>query len=128
MLHHLELYVSDLEASAGFWGWLLGELGYEPYQRWKQGRSWKKDRFYLVLVQVEEKHRDPAYHRRKVGINHVAFHASSREQVDRLAAELASRGTVMLYSDRYPYGGGEGHYALFCEDPDRIKVEVVAPD
>ncbi|MGU3568045.1 VOC family protein [Paenibacillus sp. D51F] len=128
MLHHLELYVSDLEASAGFWGWLLGELGYEPHQRWEQGRSWKKDRFYLVLVQVEEKHRDRAYHRRKVGMNHLAFHASSREQVDRLAAELAAMGTVMLYGDRYPYGGGEGHYALFCEDPDRIKVEVVAPD
>ncbi|WP_234993045.1 MULTISPECIES: VOC family protein [unclassified Paenibacillus] len=127
-MHHLELYVSDLEASAGFWGWLLGELGYEPYQRWEQGRSWKKDRFYLVLVQVEERHREPAYHRRKVGMNHVAFHASSRGQVDRLAAELAARGTAMLYGERYPYGGGEGHYALFCEDPDRIKVEVVAPD
>ena len=34
MLHHVELYVSDLRKSSEFWGWLLGELGYREYQRW----------------------------------------------------------------------------------------------
>jgi hypothetical protein len=34
----------------------------------------------------------------------------------------------MLFADRYPHAGGLSHYALFCEDPDRIKVEVVATE
>lgn len=29
-LYHVELYASGLDASVEFWGWLLGELGYEP--------------------------------------------------------------------------------------------------
>jgi hypothetical protein len=28
---------------------------------------------------------------------------------------------------RSPFAGGASHYAVFFEDPDRIKVEVVAP-
>ena len=33
----------------------------------------------------------------------------------------------MLYDDPYPFAtGGNDYYALFLEDPDRIKVEFVA--
>ncbi|WP_239584829.1 hypothetical protein [Chryseomicrobium aureum] len=32
ILHHVELYVSDLKRSTEFWGWLLEELGYELFQ------------------------------------------------------------------------------------------------
>jgi catechol 2,3-dioxygenase-like lactoylglutathione lyase family enzyme len=32
-LHHVELYVSSLEASKRFWGGFLGQLGYEVSQQ-----------------------------------------------------------------------------------------------
>ena len=32
-LHHVELYVSDLDRTLAFWGWLLGELGFSPCER-----------------------------------------------------------------------------------------------
>lgn len=31
-MHHLELYVSDLETSRRFWGWFLKELGYKEFR------------------------------------------------------------------------------------------------
>jgi catechol 2,3-dioxygenase-like lactoylglutathione lyase family enzyme len=127
VLHHVELYVSDLARSAEFWHWLLTELGYRPHQTWEQGRSWIFDETYLVFVQVEDRHREPAYHRCRVGLNHLAFHARSREQVDRLTSQLRGRGVKILYEDRHPHAGGREHYAVFFEDPDRIKVEIVAP-
>jgi hypothetical protein len=35
----------------------------------------------------------------------------------------------MLYDDRYPFANGsDDYYALFLEDPDRIKIEFVAND
>jgi catechol 2,3-dioxygenase-like lactoylglutathione lyase family enzyme len=125
-LHHLELYVSDLERSREFWGWLLGWLGYERYQEWAQGVSWKSGDFYLVLVQTQERYLDVAYHRCRVGMNHLAFHVHSRERVDELTALLRERGVRILYEDRHPFAGGDGHYAVFFEDPDRMKVEVLA--
>jgi len=50
MISHVELYVSDLERSAHFWDWLLRLLGYQPFQSWPEGRSWRLNGFYLVLV------------------------------------------------------------------------------
>nr|WP_231493632.1 VOC family protein [Alicyclobacillus macrosporangiidus] len=127
ILHHIEINVSDLRRSAAFWGWFLSLLGYEPYQEWQSGRSWRLGDTYLVFVQVEPRYNHPTYHRRHVGLNHLAFHAASRAQVDEITHLLRQRGVRILYEDRHPYAGGPDHYAIFFEDPDRIKVEVVAP-
>jgi len=127
MLHHIEIYVSDLERSERFWGWFLKQMGYQEFQRWDRGVSWKLDYTYLVFVQVDESYRDVPYHRRRVGLNHLAFYAESREDVDRLTELLRDKGTPILYEDAHPFAGGPEHYAVYFEDPDRIKVEVAAP-
>ncbi len=128
MLHHVELYVSDLEKSLSFWGWLLAELGYSEYQSWEQGKSFILGSTYLVFVQTEKKHLDIPYHRCKTGLNHLAFFAKSREHVDELTEALKQKNITILYQDRHPYAGGKDYYAVYFEDPDRIKVELVAPD
>ncbi len=43
-----------------------------------------------------------------------------------MAAALRERGVRILYEDRHPHAGGPDHYAVFVEDPEGIKVEVVA--
>ena len=127
LIHHIELYVSDLNKSIDFWGWLLEELGYSPFQVWESGRSWKLGETYLVFVQAEDRFLDVLYHRCRVGLNHLAFHASSREQVDELTDKLQEKGIPILYTDKHPFAGGSEHYAVYFEDPDRMKVELVAP-
>lgn len=128
MIHHIELYVSNLKKSTEFWGWLLEELGYELFQEWESGRSWKYGETYLVFVQTEEPYLDVPYHRKRTGLNHLAFHADSRKHVDELTEMLRGRGVTILYEDKHPFAGGEDYYAVFMEDPDRMKVEIVAPD
>ncbi len=127
-LHHVELYVSDLKKSSEFWDWFLTELGYTRYQDWDRGQSWKRRDTYIVLVQTEPEYLDAPFHRRRTGLNHLAFHARSRRQVDDVTRELRKRGTVILYEDTFPFSGGPNHYAVYFEDPDRIKVELVAPE
>lgn len=127
-LHHLELYASDFRASVEFWAWLLGELEYEEYQRWDGGRSWKRGPTYLVIVRADDAYREDGYHRRRPGLNHLAFHADSREHVDELTRKLRDRGRPILYEDEHPFAGGSDHYAVYAEDPERIKVELVAPE
>ena len=124
-LHHVELYVSDLNRSIAFWSWFLESLGYELYQSWDKGRSWRLGDTYIVLVQTEPRFLDVPYHRCRVGLNHLAFHARSREHVDNVTAELRRKGISILYQDRHPHAGGDASYAVFFEDPDRIKVELV---
>jgi catechol 2,3-dioxygenase-like lactoylglutathione lyase family enzyme len=127
MLHHIEIYVSDLERSMEFWTPFMALLGYKPV-RWAQGMNYVKEgESYFCFLQAPQEHLSAGYHRKRVGLNHLAFKGQSREHVDAIAAWVRSSGFATLYDDRYPYAGGPGHYALFCEDPDRIKVEVVAP-
>lgn len=126
MLHHIELYVSHLARSRAFYDFLLSRLGYAVYQEWEQGFSMKKAEQYIVFVQTPAEFLEAGYHRCRTGLNHLAFHGGSREQVDQLRQDLMTRGVKLLYDDRYPYAGGDSHYALYCEDPDGVKIEVVA--
>ena len=125
-LHHIEIYVSSLERSIYFWSWFLTKLGYREYQNWKLGRSYKKDNTYLVFVQTNEKYLDIPYHRCQTGLNHLAFHASSKEMVEQITKELREKGIKILYEDK-PSNAGANNCSVYFEDPDRIKVELVAP-
>lgn len=125
LLHHVEIYVGDLDKSAEFWGWFLEELGYQLHQSWERGRSWILGDTYIVFVQTEPRYLDVPFHRCRVGLNHLAFHARSREHVEKMKQKLEQRGVNLLYSDNYPFAGG--NYGIFFEDPDRIKVELTAP-
>ncbi|MCT8137314.1 VOC family protein [Anaerobacillus sp. CMMVII] len=127
MIHHIELYVSNLANSIKFWGWLLEDLGFHSYQKWDKGHSFKLDKSYIVFVQTEDRFLDVPYHRCRVGLNHLAFHAKSKEHVDQVTIKLKDLGVPILYEDKHPFAGGEDYYAVFFEDPDRIKVELVAP-
>jgi catechol 2,3-dioxygenase-like lactoylglutathione lyase family enzyme len=125
-LHHVEMYVRDLKVSREFWSWLLERLGYTLYQEWDQGFSYILNDCYLVFVQAEERWLDVPFHRCRPGLNHLAFGVNGEAQVDALTAELRARGARILYADRHPYAGGPDYYAVFCEDPDRLKVEITA--
>lgn len=130
MLHHVELYVSNLEKSIQFWTPFMQKLGYEA-ERWSEGMNYfpeaNTDATYLCLLQVSEEHLSAGYHRKRIGLNHLAFKAKSRKQVDELRDWFKEAGHTLLYDDSYPYATAPNYYALFCEDPDRIKLEVVAP-
>lgn len=129
MLHHVELYVSDLERSCTFWTPFMALLGYEA-ERWPGGMNYvrQEGETYFCLLPCPPEHVSAGFHRKRVGLNHLAFRGTSRAQVDEISEWINESGHTMLYPDRHPYAGGPNHYAVFCEDPDRIKLEVVAPD
>jgi catechol 2,3-dioxygenase-like lactoylglutathione lyase family enzyme len=114
LLHHIEIYVSDLERSVAFWTPFMQFLGYEE-DRWSGGMNYVKEgHAYFCFLPAPKQHLGAGYHRKRVGLNH-------------LAAWVKANGYTTLYEAEYPYASGPNTYALYCEDPDRIKVEVVAP-
>jgi catechol 2,3-dioxygenase-like lactoylglutathione lyase family enzyme len=125
-LHHIEIYVSDLKKSKEFWGWLLPLLGYEEYQNWPGGISYILGSIYIVFVQAANRFLDIHYHRCRTGLNHLAFYGDDEKFIDSITAQLREKGVRILYEDRHPRAGGNDYYGVFFEDPDRIKVEIVA--
>lgn len=128
MLHHVEIYVSDLGRSMAFWTPFMEKLGYEA-DHWSGGVNFVKEgEAYFCFLQAPSEHLAAGYHRQRIGLNHLAFKGVSKAHVDDMAAWVKASGYTTLYESRYPFASGPGYYALYCEDPDRIKVEVVAPD
>ena len=124
-LHHVELWVADLNRAVTSWGWLLPALGYQPYQDWPAGRSWRLGHTYLVIEQSHDLLPGP-HQRQRAGLNHLAFHVADHHQVDALVAEAPQHGWRLLFPDRHPYAGGDQHYAAYLEDTEGFEVELVA--
>lgn len=127
MLHHVELWVPDLRRGLASLGWLLEELGYDVFQDWEDGRSWRLGPTYLVIEQ------SPAltageHDRCRPGLNHLAFHVEDATTVEKLVSEAARHGWRLMFPERHPYAGGEGHYAAYLENDDGFEVELVAID
>jgi catechol 2,3-dioxygenase-like lactoylglutathione lyase family enzyme len=126
MIHHLEFWVPDLDRAVASWGWLLDELGYKPFGDWPGGRSWRAGRTYIVIEQSPD--RTASRHDRcRPGLNHLAFHVADQEQLEKLVAVAPSNGWRLMFADRHPHAGGEGHYAAYLENADGFEAELVAP-
>lgn len=127
MLHHVELWVPDLKRAVASWGWLFERLGWEPYQDWPAGRSWRTGETYVVLEQspaLTGDHHD----RLRPGLNHLAFHVRDRATLDELVTSAPAHGWTLLFPDRHPFAGGPEHYAAYLENADGFEVELVAAD
>ena len=103
--------------------------GDHPYEDWKR---WELDTPHEIsIVQADPAIPFDRHERRGVGrINHVAFCATDREDVDGLYSEvlvvLEKVGYCVVEDppcDCPEYG--EGYYATFFFDPDGLKYEYV---
>ncbi|REE02814.1 reverse transcriptase-like protein [Citricoccus nitrophenolicus] len=124
-LHHVEIWVEDLEAARSSLGWLFQELGYAVSGEWSEGTSYQGAGEYLVLESGPHV-RVGSHDRLRPGLNHVAFHAGSRADVDALTEAARSRGFTLMFADRHPFAGGRNHYAAYLEAPSGFEVELVA--
>lgn len=123
-MHHIEIYVSDLNKSKAFYKELFEFLEFELYQEWEEGFSYIKDGFYIVFVQTKEKYLSNGYNRCNIGLNHLAFKCNSKKKIDELREVFIKKGVSLLYDEKFPFAGGNDYYALYFEDPDRIKLEI----
>ena len=127
-LHHLEIWVADLAAGEVSWGWLLTELGYAVRDRWPAGVSWARATGPYVVLESGPDVASAVHDRLRPGLNHVAFRAGARSELDALVAEAPRHGWSLLFADRHPFAGGPDHYAAYLEDGQGFEVELVATD
>jgi hypothetical protein len=80
----------------------------------------------LWLIETPADRRDAGFHRKNTGLNHLAFGVRERADVDRFVAEfMRPRGLAPLYDSPRDYPEYHaGYYAVFFDDPDRLKLEV----
>ncbi len=129
-LAHVEVNVSNLEVSKEFYSRLLFPLKWELSLDDKTIVGFKgPDQTHLFLVQTESLFSSVVFHRKNTGLNHLAFRVGSKDQLDSFSTFLKESGIPTLYADGpKDYSSQynmEEYYAVFFEDPDRVKLEVV---
>lgn len=127
--HHIDLNVSDLAAAKAVYGPILDFLGYRCVKDDAQGCEWDLpgagQGASLGLKPCDPALKDHGHHRYAPGLHHLAWRAASRDDVDRLHALLVDRGIRVLDPPMlYPEYSGD-YYAVFFEDPDGMKLELV---
>lgn len=122
--HHMDIYVADLARSVAFWGHLLESFGWTMRADRPTAKSWADGTSELFFVQAESEFVEHGYHRKRVGLNHLAFSVESREALEHCLAFVNERGARLLYSGAIDETSTQ--HRFFFEDPDRIKVEVIA--
>jgi catechol 2,3-dioxygenase-like lactoylglutathione lyase family enzyme len=125
VLHHLTLWVPDLERAEASWSWLLGELDYQRDASVERVALFRHDSGVAVVLE-----RSPdmvpgmLYSRMRPGLNHLAFRMRSAELLADIAAAAGEHGWSTLPGDRHAIVGGA--QVAYLEDRDGFEVELVA--
>ncbi len=126
-VHHFQIQVSNIRESAKFYGDLLSRLGFAKVYETESMVEWQKEGTRIIVAQAPKRFLANGYHRKRVGLNHIAFRAPSREAVDEFYRDYLLPNKIPVL-----YGGAKdwpdydpGYYAVYFEDPDRIKLELV---
>ena len=125
--NHLQIYVSNPKVSIPFYKELLTYLGYTVVKEDKTRLGMRNEPTDIWLKEAPKETRSLGFNRRNVGVNHLAFGVSKKEDVDKFCREfLIPRGIKPLYNSPRPFPEyTERYYAVYFEDPNKIKLEVV---
>ena len=128
-MHHLDLTVGDLAASAPFYEAILDFMGYRRVRAEADGIDWDLPTPAKTCSIGIKPARSARIHDRYAnGLHHFAWRAESRADVDRLHDLLHTIGATILDAPAdYPHYGA-GYYAVFFTDPDGLKLEFAYQD
>lgn len=119
---HLALNVSNID----FYGKLLEFFDYRVVERNSNRIGMSDGWSSLWIYRVDPSFQNRSFHRKALGINHLAFKVKTKGDVDRFYRDfLQPQALKILYGGpaRYPKYTPR-YYAVYFEDPDRIKLEV----
>jgi catechol 2,3-dioxygenase-like lactoylglutathione lyase family enzyme len=134
IIDHIQITVKNLESAEPFYDALMPILGFDLAKKSK-GRvdahdfdviEYAHPLLIFAINSPREVFKNDDVHRRKPGsLHHLAFKASSCNEVDALYEKIEKSGAQIVDPPQYYPQHGEKYYALFFKDPDGIKYEIV---
>ncbi len=126
MLAHVGVNVRDLSRAKAYYDRLMPLLNFELYvsaedqfaYRPADGQTGTTIFFYPAREVA-------GYSRHQPGLQHLAFHVSSREAVHAVYAKVQELGSEIIHAPQEFLQYRPGYYALFWQDPEGFMVEAV---
>ena len=126
MIDHIGLNVPGLAAARIYYDALMPSLGYEPFFESDDQFSYRPAGekpgttifFYAAPLPND-------YIRKNVGLQHLAFRARTRNQVDDAHAKAVELGSEIRFSPQLFPQYHQHYYATFWFDPHGFLLEIV---
>ena len=134
---HLQVTVKNIDTAEVFYDVLMEALGFDLN---KKINVYLEDLDMNVIEYLDQsydfgicsplkEYQEETIHRRKPGaVHHIAFQAPSRNEVNRIYQKVLELGAEILDEPQIFPQHGPNYYALFFNDPDGIKYEIVNND
>lgn len=123
-LSHIDLSVSDYAKSLRFYDMILLPLGWKRLVCQKEFTTYCDGVMKICICPTDAKYIADGFHRKRTGLNHLAFYATSRQEIENFYTNVLQKNKVECLYEKKPHGDDD-YFAVFFEDPDRIKLEVV---
>ena len=129
-ISHIALAVSDLERSTVFYDSVLEVIGFgrvevpESTQQAMKTRlkAWVGPGYSISIRPSKGEFAHRLHERNAPGLNHMAFTAEDRSDVEKMYKLLKEIGATVLDAPaEYPYS--PGYFAVYFTDPDGLKFE-----
>ena len=126
MLDHVGLNVPDLAEARKYYDAVMPSLGYEPFFETNDEFAFQPagakpgTRLFFYRAPIPS-----GYIRKQVGLQHLAFRARTRIQVDDAHATAVDLGSEILFAPRLFPQYHENYYASFWFDPHGFLLEIV---
>jgi catechol 2,3-dioxygenase-like lactoylglutathione lyase family enzyme len=124
-IDHVYLTVSDFARAERFYDDVMEMLGFRKGDKPIGGDPHAHYFNPNLQVSIRPARSRTAHDPYAPGLHHLCLQAATRADVDRIAAALRARGVEATEPALYPEYDAE-YYATFFEDPDGLRLEVVA--
>jgi len=123
-IEHIAMYVNDLENTKGFFERYFGAISNNLYHNEKTGfksyfLSFKDGSRLEIMTKPDMNDSEKSLAR--TGIIHIAFSVGSKENVDKLTAELKADGYDIISGPRTT---GDGYYESCILGPENNQIEI----
>lgn len=125
-IHHVDLTVSDPQASFPLYDAVLTALGYVLEASHERGFDWNHATHPPLSIGIVRATTPTPHDRNAPGLHHIAWAVESRAAVDEMHQLLVHIGARILDppAEYDRYNKGRGYYAVFFADPDGLKLEI----
>ena len=107
-----------------FYDIIFPPMGFKRINCMKEWTAYSDGQCKIIICPTDDKFKHDGFHRKRAGLNHLAFYADSVEDVDKFHDEILVPNNINSLYESKPFGDNQ-YYAVFFEGPDRIKLEFV---
>lgn len=131
---HIQITVKDIKKAETFYDKFMAILGFDISRKISAFIKeydlyvveYLHENFDFAICSPRTAFLNDVVHRRKPGaFHHLAFRASSREEVDRLYLQIKAIGANIVHAPKIFPEHSPNYYATFFKDLDGIKYEIV---